>query len=793
MKPDDKKGAGLMLEESVVMKKRNIFGNLFQKRGSTGGGDEIAVYDPVAPAPIRVYEIENDDGFHVELVADTGVSPKNWLHRRELIELDPMAMPVREVLTFDDSGWTRMQIEHQQRVNAEEAHDTEEIQETHHELPEDIPKEIQKEIIQETPRAVVPKDIHPEVSKEEVEEFAKEFAKEIAKKEPSNKAAKQEKTNKKAQLAVSPVHRQGSTLLATSLGDLIAVFTSPAKHDRPSTKAEAPSAKRATNHGRNAGRQSDTRVQSEITPDTQDFCKNPQCVPNDAPGFERLCRVENHHSNENQGKSRQIPRSDAAAQRANQKRLSGGNGNQVDEREESWQREGAIQDKEFKDEKDKQHKNRVESEVNNKRMKPDSRGKSEGNENKNAQYKSASSNYSKGKESFGKVSKSSMSLVQLANPTTLLNRLTSPTALLAPAEDDFTFAPTGQSESFDWYNGKPTKNTKSAMRAPTTKSGSKRFDRGSSGARHPRLKDSEPVRHYTPQPQRKKQSNELVRSLTTEEDDLAAHLASLEKDQSALSAMVIEIPQKKKKLSPKRTRPYHEGQNESMNQTQPRDYNDWQNYNPKQTRADSEWQNYNPKGTRAGTYNERASGSAKRTRPADYKESKEMRRAHEGQSGNSVPKYINPKYSNGEPIIPSNRESSLRIAGKSQDALNPPATFPGRQQTNKEAVRRFAEDWAQLGDANQVLGQVISAMEGNQSTGTLDEAEMLLASGESNLGEVEKALSTLKKHAKKLGVRESDLLVATVKSYDSAAFSDISFTMGEEFMEVLNSYLRFRK
>ena len=116
-----------------------------------------------------------------------------------------------------------------------------------------------------------------------------------------------------------------------------------------------------------------------------------------------------------------------------------------------------------------------------------------------------------------------------------------------------------------------------------------------------------------------------------------------------------------------------------------------------------------------------------------------------------------------------------------------------KHHPNVEDVKSFAADWAQLNDATKVLEQVMNTMEENQSTGTLDEAEMLLATGESNLVDVEKALSTLKTHAKKLGVRETDLLVATAKSYDSGAFSDIPFTMGEEFTNALKSYLRFRE
>jgi len=75
-------------------------------------------------------------------------------------------------------------------------------------------------------------------------------------------------------------------------------------------------------------------------------------------------------------------------------------------------------------------------------------------------------------------------------------------------------------------------------------------------------------------------------------------------------------------------------------------------------------------------------------------------------------------------------------------------------------------EWAELNDAAHVIEHMMSNV-GDHSNATMDDAELLLNTRKSTLGEVENALATLRKHANKLGVRESDLLLATTKTFDS--------------------------
>lgn len=137
-----------------------------------------------------------------------------------------------------------------------------------------------------------------------------------------------------------------------------------------------------------------------------------------------------------------------------------------------------------------------------------------------------------------------------------------------------------------------------------------------------------------------------------------------------------------------------------------------------------------------------------------------------------------------------------------------PRTFSSSQNKNdqpqiklspnsKTNTNAFVDDWAEVNDAALVINRVMADMKDDGSRATMDDAELLLSSVDSsktNLENVEKALLTLRKHAKKMGIHESDLLlVATAKSFDSDAYTHRPNTPGEDFMERLSSFLGFHK
>ena len=74
-----------------------------------------------------------------------------------------------------------------------------------------------------------------------------------------------------------------------------------------------------------------------------------------------------------------------------------------------------------------------------------------------------------------------------------------------------------------------------------------------------------------------------------------------------------------------------------------------------------------------------------------------------------------------------------------------------------------------------------------------------VVSDEDTLGDVEKALNTLKKHASRLGVKETDLLLAvgsqgegtprsTVEESDSRSYR--SMTLGEELLNIFGMFVK---
>eukprot|EP00977_Amphora_coffeiformis_P023682 scaffold13933_cov219-Amphora_coffeaeformis.AAC.9 len=149
-----------------------------------------------------------------------------------------------------------------------------------------------------------------------------------------------------------------------------------------------------------------------------------------------------------------------------------------------------------------------------------------------------------------------------------------------------------------------------------------------------------------------------------------------------------------------------------------------------------------------------------------------------------------------EPLSPMNDGDSTVSSLKVPSNL---ATFTSKSKEwgvadEKDLVsQEEAARWAEVNNAANILGRVIGQVDVKaiRSTDT-DDAQQLqrLLSDDSAVGDVEQALEILKRHAHRLGVRESDLLLAAAKSDDSEIFSVRSMTVGEELMEMVKSLFR---
>ena len=685
----DKHGAGLMLEESVIARKRNIFGKLFHKK------DVEVIKHVVPPSPVRVIEIENEDGFQVELIADDGLSPESWLEEQTLIDLlGPNAL---EHISNNDF------TEEEEIIRTTNNRMITSIDDNQPSSPF-LQEKYEKESLAKT------HELADSATKEVVEDFAREFAKknmEISTIQPFEDT-KPSSSSSDPKMAISPVHRQGSTQLATSFGDLFAVLrgthqASPA----PRSNFKESSGNSNTNSKQHRG---PVEMQARSNSSYQeDCCKNQACS-----GFDRFCQSKALHSDDGNFREQ---RSTGRRPSGSHKASYNGKGSNKSNDKRSKPRQGS------KPEVSK--KNTVTS----------------GSEKNSGQATNPSANSPSRKAP-------TQSQVHSKNKKSLMNRFASPTAMLSPEEEEFTFALSGEEEqqvrSFDWHNGYGNgtqarskvvaATSKPQARSPTSPNQNRHIRRAASpGPQSPRTEHTS-LKAVSDPSRRGIIPKEMVTSYPSDDEEDFGPAPSMDKQQSLFSAMVIEVPQKKKK-------PSRRGSPKRNESSTPR-----------------------ARGGRGTTHTHHNSRDRNRR-------------------NSTGPEYIRPKHSNRNPVVVNKTRSRKQSPTRHRKA-----------PLSKEAVRQFAKDWARLGDATHVLEQVMSSIEENQSTGTLDEAEMLLAAGgDSHLGDVEKALSTLKKHAKKMGVKETDLLIATAKSYDSGAFSDISFTMGEEFMNVLSSYLRFQK
>jgi len=120
-------------------------------------------------------------------------------------------------------------------------------------------------------------------------------------------------------------------------------------------------------------------------------------------------------------------------------------------------------------------------------------------------------------------------------------------------------------------------------------------------------------------------------------------------------------------------------------------------------------------------------------------------------------------------------------------------------ETDKSS--EMGDTWAEIADASLIVERAMDRLDTFKSEDTDDPGKLkhLLSvmSDDQSIGDVEKALGILKKHALRLGVKETDLLLA-VESHDTAADisggadSDLksykSMTIGEELLNVFNMF-----
>jgi hypothetical protein len=112
----------------------------------------------------------------------------------------------------------------------------------------------------------------------------------------------------------------------------------------------------------------------------------------------------------------------------------------------------------------------------------------------------------------------------------------------------------------------------------------------------------------------------------------------------------------------------------------------------------------------------------------------------------------------------------------------------------------MSDTWAEIADASLVVERAMDRLDTLKSEDTEDPEKLKyllsVVSDEDTIGDVEKALTILKKHAARLGVKETDLLLA-VESHDtnsvdllSANASYKSLTFGEELYNIFNVFMK---
>jgi hypothetical protein len=143
-------------------------------------------------------------------------------------------------------------------------------------------------------------------------------------------------------------------------------------------------------------------------------------------------------------------------------------------------------------------------------------------------------------------------------------------------------------------------------------------------------------------------------------------------------------------------------------------------------------------------------------------------------------------------------------------STNPTDTYVGPGALNLDSYLRSdtssdADTWAEIADASMVVERAMERLDTFRSDDDTEDPAKLkyllsVVSDEDTIGDVEKALNTLKKHASRLGVKETDLLLAvasqggTPRSNGTAEESDTksykSLTLGEELLNILGMFVK---
>jgi hypothetical protein len=158
------------------------------------------------------------------------------------------------------------------------------------------------------------------------------------------------------------------------------------------------------------------------------------------------------------------------------------------------------------------------------------------------------------------------------------------------------------------------------------------------------------------------------------------------------------------------------------------------------------------------------------------------------------------------PVVERGR--SEKRSGSPEDVMADLLSSPQPTQNHRRLIPRESpladliseESWVEVNEAASLLSRAMTVIDSVKSEDTVNDAQHLhkLLSEERDLSGVEDALHTLKKHADRMGLRESDLLIAAVRSEETGGsvlsattgqISARSMTLGEELTEMFNFFM----
>jgi len=150
--------------------------------------------------------------------------------------------------------------------------------------------------------------------------------------------------------------------------------------------------------------------------------------------------------------------------------------------------------------------------------------------------------------------------------------------------------------------------------------------------------------------------------------------------------------------------------------------------------------------------------------------------------------------------LPSDRQQSLLSGGSTLASLAQNHNAPRKR--SGVVIKRSSSDlndtWQEIADASLVVEKAMDRLDTFKSEDTEDPAKLKfllsVVSDDDTIGDVEKALAILRKHAGRLGVKETDLLMAvgsqdTTGNDTGAEDSYKSLTFGEELYNTFTNML----